>query len=184
MPGGRSSGSLWHCRSCCWRRSSAVSRPARSAAFGTSCSPSEFLVGVLVLNALRAPVARDRDRACRAHALGPDQGHDRRVAVMVVAALLVVTVAMHAWLGLVVGEFDTTLTQVFATERPTITGPGGAGERQRKSRGAGQRARSSSGTAPSGSTSSCSGPMRPLDATPFSPTSSSSSAWTRSPETA
>ena len=46
---------------------------------------------------------------------------------MVVGALLVLTVAMHAWLGAVVLQFDTTLGQVFGTERPTITRPGGAG---------------------------------------------------------
>ena len=88
---------------------------------------SEFLVGVLVLNAL---VLLWRGIAIAHAGLTPwDRilGHDRRVAVMVVSALLVVTVAMHAWLGLVVGQFDTTLTQVFATERPAITGPGGAG---------------------------------------------------------
>ena len=88
---------------------------------------SEFLVGVLVLNAL---VLLWRGIAIAHAGLTPwDRilGHDRRVAVMVVSALLIVTVAMHAWLGLVVGQFDTTLTQVFATERPAITGPGGAG---------------------------------------------------------
>ena len=88
---------------------------------------SEFLVGVLVLNAL---VLLWRGIAIAHAGLTPwdrIQGHDRRVAVLVVSALLVLTVAMHAWLGLVVGQFDTTLTQVFATERPTITGPGGAG---------------------------------------------------------
>ena len=88
---------------------------------------SEFLVGVLVLNAL---VLLWRGIAIAHAGLTPwDRilGHDRRVAVMVVSALLIVTVAMHAWLGLVVGQFDTTLRQVFATERPAITGPGGAG---------------------------------------------------------
>jgi anionic cell wall polymer biosynthesis LytR-Cps2A-Psr (LCP) family protein len=95
------------------------------AGFRNQLFASEFLVGVLVLNAL---VLLWRGIAI-AHAgltpWGRIQGHDRRVAAMVVSALLVVTVAMHAWLGLVVGQFDTTLTQVFATERPTITGPGG-----------------------------------------------------------
>jgi LCP family protein required for cell wall assembly len=88
---------------------------------------SEFLVGVLVANGL---VLLWRGLAI-AHAgltpWGRIHGHDRRVALMVVGALLAVTVGMHAWLGAVVLQFNTTLTQVFGTERPTITRPGGAG---------------------------------------------------------
>src|SRR6188472_555902 len=88
---------------------------------------SEFLVSVLVVNGL---VLLWRGIAI-AHAgltpWGRIHGHDRRVAVMVVGALLAVTVGMHAWLGAVVLQFDSTLTQVFGTERPTITRPGGAG---------------------------------------------------------
>jgi polyisoprenyl-teichoic acid--peptidoglycan teichoic acid transferase len=41
------------------------------------------------------------------------QGHDRRTALMVVGTLLFVTFAMHVWVGAVVLQFNTTLTQVF-----------------------------------------------------------------------
>jgi polyisoprenyl-teichoic acid--peptidoglycan teichoic acid transferase len=88
---------------------------------------SEFLVGVLVINGL---VLLWRGIAIAHAGLTPwerIQGHDRRVAVMVVGILLVLAVAMHAWLGAVVLQFNTTLTQVFAPEHPTITRPGGAG---------------------------------------------------------
>ena len=86
---------------------------------------------------------------------------------------------MHAWLGLVVGQFDTTLTQVFATERPTITGPGGAG-------GAGGNPEEPVNK-PSFEWDGTErinilllGTDAAPDATPSSPTSCSSSAWTRS----
>lgn len=87
---------------------------------------SEFLVGVLVINGL---VLLWRGIAIAHAGLTPWErvrGHDRRVAVMVVGILLVLAVAMHAWLGTVVLQFNTTLTQVFAAEPPTITRPGGA----------------------------------------------------------
>ena len=88
---------------------------------------SEFLVGVLVLNGV---VLLWRGIAIAHAGLTPwerIQGHDRRVALMVVGALLVVTVAMHAWLGAVVAQFDTTLGLVFGTQGVTVSGPGGGG---------------------------------------------------------
>jgi polyisoprenyl-teichoic acid--peptidoglycan teichoic acid transferase len=88
---------------------------------------SEFLVGVLVLNGL---VLLWRGLAIAHAGLTPwerIQDHDRRVALMVVGALLVLTVAMHAWLGAVVAQFDTTLTQVFGTQGQPVSGPGGGG---------------------------------------------------------
>src|SRR6187397_300306 len=41
--------------------------------------------------------------------------------------LLAATLGMHAWLGAVVLQLNTTLTQVFAQEHPPILGPGGGG---------------------------------------------------------
>jgi LCP family protein required for cell wall assembly len=85
---------------------------------------SEFLIGVLAVNGL---VLAWRGIAIAHAGLTPwssIQGHDRRVALMVVGALLVVTVAMHAWVAAVVLQFDTTLGQVFATDRgPSVTRP-------------------------------------------------------------
>ena len=82
--------------------------------------------GVLVLDGSCCSGAGSRSPT-PVHAMGGIQGHDRRVAVIVVGALLVVTVAMHGGSGLVVARFDTTLGQVFGTEQPTITRPGGEG---------------------------------------------------------
>jgi polyisoprenyl-teichoic acid--peptidoglycan teichoic acid transferase len=39
--------------------------------------------------------------------------HERRIAITSVAILIVVTIAMHAWVGLVVAHLDETLGQVF-----------------------------------------------------------------------
>jgi len=88
---------------------------------------SEFLVGVLVMSGL---VLLWRGLAIAHAGLTPwkrIQGHDRRVAVMVVGILLAATLGMHAWLGAVVLQFNTTLTQVFAQEHPPILGSGGGG---------------------------------------------------------
>jgi LCP family protein required for cell wall assembly len=86
---------------------------------------SEFLLGVLVVNGL---VLAWRGIAIAHAGLTPwsrIRGHDRRVALMVVGTLLVLTVAMHAWVGIVVLQFDSTLTNVFEPERrPTIVGQG------------------------------------------------------------
>ena len=114
---------------------------------------SEFLVGVLVLNGV---VLLWRGIAIAHAGLTPwerIQGHDRRVALMVVGALLVVTVAMHAWLGAVVAQFDTTLGLVFGTQGVTsrVQAAGAGSAPIRTSRSTSPR---SSGTARSGSTSS------------------------------
>jgi polyisoprenyl-teichoic acid--peptidoglycan teichoic acid transferase len=50
-------------------------------------------------------------------------GRHRRVAVGTVAALLVLSVAMHAWVGVVVGQLEQTLSQVFAPEPDRLPGP-------------------------------------------------------------
>ena len=84
---------------------------------------SEFLVGVLVVNGL---VLAWRGIAIAHAGLTPwaaIRGRDRQVAVAVVGVLLVATVAMHAWIGVVIMRFETTLTQIFEPERrPTIAG--------------------------------------------------------------
>ncbi|MBW3613453.1 MAG: LCP family protein [Chloroflexi bacterium] len=43
-------------------------------------------------------------------------GRHRRVALGTVAGLLLTSIAMHAWVGVVVAELEQTLTQVFAPE--------------------------------------------------------------------
>lgn len=85
---------------------------------------TEFLIAVLVVNGL---MLAWRGIAVAHAGLTPwagIHGHDRRVALMVVGTLLILTVVMHAWLGILVLQFDSTLTQVFQPERrPTITQP-------------------------------------------------------------
>ena len=84
---------------------------------------SEFLIGVLVINGV---VLAWRGIAIAHAGLTPwaaIRGRDRQVAVAVVGVLLAVTVAMHAWIGVVVVQFESTLTQIFEPERrPTISG--------------------------------------------------------------
>ena len=85
---------------------------------------SDFLAGVLIVNigllAWRAIAIAHAGLTpwARIH------GHDRRTTLMVVAALLVITLAMHAWVGGVVVQLNTTLGQVFEPERPRVVDPG------------------------------------------------------------
>lgn len=92
--------------------------------FRNSLFASEFLVAVLVVNGL---VLAWRGIAIAHAGLAPwslIRGHDRRVALLVVGSLLVLAVAMHAWIGVLVLQFDSTLTQVFEPDRrPTISRP-------------------------------------------------------------
>src|SRR5919106_207110 len=94
------------------------------AGWRNSLFASEFLVAVLVANAL---VLAWRGIAIAHAGLTPwaeIHGHDRRVALMVVGSLLVLAVVMHAWIGVVVLRLDSTLTQIFEPgDRPTITRP-------------------------------------------------------------
>jgi polyisoprenyl-teichoic acid--peptidoglycan teichoic acid transferase len=88
---------------------------------------SEVLVGVLVANGV---LLAWRGIAIAHAGLTPwdrIQGHDRRTAVMVVATLVFVAFAMHAWVGAVVLQFNETLTQVFERE-PRVADPGGMDE--------------------------------------------------------
>jgi LCP family protein required for cell wall assembly len=50
-------------------------------------------------------------------------GRHRRIAAGTVAALLVVSVAMHAWVGVVVAQLEQTLSQVFAPEPDPVPPP-------------------------------------------------------------
>jgi hypothetical protein len=98
--------------------------------FRNSLFASEFLVAVLVANAL---VLAWRGMAIAHAGLTPwarIQGHDRRVAAMTVALLLVLIVAMHAWVGIVVVQFNTTLGQIFepAQRVPPRLAPGSGEE--------------------------------------------------------
>ena len=89
---------------------------------------SDFLVGVLVVNA----VLLAWRLVAIAHAgLTPWErihGHDRRTTMMVVAGLLILTVAMHVWVGAVVVQLNTTLGQVFDPRQPSVNDPGGGEE--------------------------------------------------------
>jgi LCP family protein required for cell wall assembly len=88
---------------------------------------SEVLVGVLIANGI---VLAWRGISIAHAGLTPWErihGHDRRTAVMVVATLIFVTFAMHAWVGAVILQFNETLTQVFEPE-PPVAGPGGLDE--------------------------------------------------------
>ncbi len=91
---------------------------------------SEFLIAVLVVNAL---ILAWRGIAIAHAGLTPwsrIQGHDRRVALMTVGILLVLTVAMHTWVGIVVVQFNTTLGAVFdpGQRPPPALVPGASGE--------------------------------------------------------
>src|SRR5688500_16667945 len=89
---------------------------------------SDFLVGVLVVNG----VLLAWRLVAIAHAgLTPWErihGHDRRTTMMVVAGLLILTVAMHVWVGAVVVQLNTTLGQVFDPAPPRVNDPGGGEE--------------------------------------------------------
>ena len=74
----------------------------------------EVLTGVLVLNGV---LLAWRGLAIADAGLTPWTQPDRRsrrTAVAVVAGLLVVTVAMHVWIGAVIVQLDATLEQVFS----------------------------------------------------------------------
>ena len=84
---------------------------------------SEFLAGLLVVNGL---VLAWRGIAIAHAGLTPwsrIHGRDRQLAVIAVGVLLAATVAMHAWVGVVILRFETTLTQIFEPEDgPAIGG--------------------------------------------------------------
>jgi polyisoprenyl-teichoic acid--peptidoglycan teichoic acid transferase len=54
-------------------------------------------------------------------------GHDRRTSVIVVATLLVLTIGMHTYIGMVVLQLNDTLSQVFSPVDGGISRPGGGG---------------------------------------------------------
>ena len=88
---------------------------------------SDFLVAVLIINGV---LLAWRGMGVAHAGLTPwpaIQGHDRRTALMVVTGLLVLTVAMHAWVGGVVVQLNDTLGAVFAPE-PGDPGLGAPGE--------------------------------------------------------
>jgi LCP family protein required for cell wall assembly len=83
---------------------------------------SQFLLGVLIVNGV---LLAWRGVAIAHAGLTPwptIEGHDRRTSVMVVIGLLVITVAMHAWVAGVVVQVNDTLGQVFG---PGERAPGG-----------------------------------------------------------
>jgi LCP family protein required for cell wall assembly len=77
---------------------------------------NDFLVGVLAAN---GALMTWRGIAIAHAGLTPwpqIHGHDRRTSVMVAAGLLVLTLAMHVWVGGVVVQLNDTLGQVFARD--------------------------------------------------------------------
>jgi LCP family protein required for cell wall assembly len=102
-----------------------------TGAFGAarnSLFASSFLIGVLVANLL---LMAWRAVAISEAGLVPwsgIHGHDRRTSVMVVSGLLVLTLAMHAWVGIVVVQLNDTLGQVFAPN-PVGGPPAPSGQR-------------------------------------------------------
>jgi polyisoprenyl-teichoic acid--peptidoglycan teichoic acid transferase len=93
---------------------------ARNALFS-----SDVLLGVLVINGL---LLAWRGIAIAHAGLTPwelIQGHDRRTTLMVVATLLFVTFATHAWVGAVIVQFNDTLGQVFEPDAPAVVAQGG-----------------------------------------------------------
>jgi len=88
---------------------------------------SDFLVAVLLINVV---LLAWRLIAIADAGLVPwsgIHGHDRRTSVMVVAALLVLAVAMHTYVGMVVVQLNDTLGQVFSPIGGEIGQPGGGG---------------------------------------------------------
>lgn len=88
---------------------------------------SGFLVAVIIAN-----IALFGWRTFAiAHAGLPRQAvdrHERRISLMSVAILVVLTIAMHAWVGIVVAHLDDTLRQVFGgTVVPNEPQPGASG---------------------------------------------------------
>ena len=123
-------------------------------------SPASFLSAVLVGNGVVLSGARSPSRTpgCTpGHE--PRDGRDARLTT--VPLLLVLTVAMHAWVGVVVTQLDATLRQVFG--RPDDEG-GAAGQPADAGAPAEEEPdepAATDGTARSASTSSCSAPMPP-----------------------
>jgi len=88
---------------------------------------SDFLIAVLLINVV---LLAWRGIAIADAGLVPwsrIHGHDRRTSLMVVAALLVLAVGMHAYIGMVVVQLNNTLGQVFSPVGGSVAGPGGGG---------------------------------------------------------
>ncbi len=82
----------------------------------TTLFAPNVLTGILVINGV---VLGWRGVAIMDAGLTPWQRfseHDRRLALVTVAGLLVVTLAMHLWVGGVVAQLDKTLAQVFPAD--------------------------------------------------------------------
>ena len=93
---------------------------------GNSLFASDFLVAVLLINVV---LLAWRGIAIADAGLTPwsrIRGHDRRTSVMVVAALLVLAVGMHTYIGMVVVQLNDTLGQVFSPVGG-LGGPAGGG---------------------------------------------------------
>jgi polyisoprenyl-teichoic acid--peptidoglycan teichoic acid transferase len=84
---------------------------------------NDFLIGVLVVNLV---MLAWRSIAIAHAGLTPWErihGHDRRTTLMVVTGLLVITLGMHAWVGAVIVQLNTTLEQVFGPGEPVVAAP-------------------------------------------------------------
>ena len=74
---------------------------------------TRFLIGLLVVNAALL-LWRGAAILHAAYAARPVREPTRRVTAFVVAVLLLATLAMHVWVGVVVVQLEGTLTQIFA----------------------------------------------------------------------
>jgi len=89
---------------------------------------SRFLIGVLVANGALL-LWRTASVVHAAFASQPaPAGRARRTTAAIVGLLLLATVGMHAWVGIVVVQLEDTLTQIFArdVEPPSVEPPAGA----------------------------------------------------------
>ena len=94
-----------------------VIEPPRNVLLSTG-----FLIAILVLN---GAIFAWRSASIAHAGLTPWSGArgDRRTSALTVALLVLVTLAMHAWVGLVVVQLEGTLTRIFAGADPGAREP-------------------------------------------------------------
>lgn len=88
---------------------------------------SAFLVGVLAIDVLLLAWRAVAISHAGLTPAAPVRGAERRAAIAVVGALVLASVAMHGWVGVVIAHLDGTLTQVF-DQAPADPGAPGSEE--------------------------------------------------------